>query len=230
MLLLFLFVALVFPLSICQGFIILPRSSQVNKKLSFMFAKKSSEQNFAAAAADGSNISLNSLKNLFVEDDSKRGVIGHNLINMLDKAAICVKNIDIESTCPVRSQLFDTLMNIFVALDILSVRLTRIDNTQFSFTQAVDLKSAGCSAPVLAAFLSLQQVEFSGEITSPAGLKRPFSPWHLWSTYRHRGIGDVALLQKNGSFLLKCGKIEFPVNELENYIQAARDLVLLAAI
>ena len=146
---------------------------------------------------------------------------------MMDFAESELKMIDLESTSPPTSHLFNVLSNLFGALDVLAVRLSDLEGTQFSHVSRAQLKSAGCSEAIVSAFISLKDTTFTGVIPSEPGRTDYYEPWDLWSTYKHRGTGDVALLcdEENNSLHLRLGEVVTPREELEKYLKAARSLV-----
>ena len=148
---------------------------------------------------------------------------------MLDLAESELMKIDIESTSPPKSHLFSVLSNLFVALDVLSVSLSGDESTQFSHVSRAELKSAGCSDDIVSAFISLKDTTLTGVVPSQPGRIEHYEPWHLWSAYKHRGIGDVALLRDkdNNSLQLRLGEVVTPREEIEKYVRAARALVAM---
>lgn len=148
-----------------------------------------------------------------------------HLTGMLDKALRELSQVDLESTCPVDLHMFSMLCNLFASLDILSVALTGDENTQFSHVQEADLLSAGCNYDVVVAFVTLQKTRFTGVVACEPGRIEKYSPWHIWSVYKHRGVGSVRLQGNTTSLQVKFGDVVTPLDEIKEYVKAAHDLV-----
>lgn len=187
----------------------------------------SRETRLSSSMGKSNQIDSVHFKRLLVSGPSQRGVVKHNLLCMLDEALISLKKISMETTNPVHSHLFSVLCNLFVALDIFSVTLTGVENMQFSHVTVFDLDGKA-SPSFIDAFMELKNKECSGILPSFGGIKKSFPLYQVWSTYKHQGLGDVALLHREGTLMLKLGEVEVPFKEFEEYIEAAKCLISMA--
>ena len=149
---------------------------------------------------------------------------------MLDAANVCIMQIERETTNPVDSKLFQVLVNVFVALDILSVAVTGDNNMYFAHANRVDLRNVGCSPQFMAAFASLQNRTIRAVLPTYNNTVTNISPWLMWAVFKHRTIGDVTIDSSGPLPMIVLGEVRLTFDHLKSYVGEARKLVVLAQV
>ena len=160
-----------------------------------------------------------------MKEDTERGVLGIQLLQMLEVASSQLKSIGLESTVSAISKMFSVLCNTFVALDIFTEAATKRESAQFSAISPIQLRVGGCPEKVVAQYSLLHDTVFSG---FSEGNSVRFLPWDLWSGIKHRRITTARLIVDGDTECLQVGQVVFPRRQFETYIQQAQKVVKLA--
>lgn len=173
---------------------------------------------------------LQAVKKMLQIGSAERGLLGQDLVKMLDHAQTSLRHITRETTTPLGSHTFQMLCNTFVPLDILAVSLTGDETQQFSRVYEDDF-AVDCPKDVANAFSALKDTTFTVCLPTENNVTASIRPWTIWACYKHRSVGDVTLkINDSGHEILSLGAVDVNVQDFRTYLTKARELVVLAAV
>lgn len=152
-----------------------------------------------------------------------RGVLGHILADNIRDGRFELGKVQSEVSAPsMESHLFAFVMKLFVSLDAFVVFITSNPRGQFSSVTSSELEGK-CTERTTARILALRDVRIQMKLGKRLLMQEPF---HIWSSFKHRGPGDVSLaMDSNGEAILKIGELLVYRQELTDFAKEAEDVV-----
>ena len=167
---------------------------------------------------------------LYVQGRKKRGVVGSQLVKMIETAQASLLKMNKESSRPKTraSCLLNVLLNLFTVLDFLSGCLSG----EFDMLYCkLFVKDTGASKEFIDQFQRLEAKCFEGTIVGENKEIITFMLWDIWRSMKENGVvADVDLCKENGQNMLKVGKVVFPFDSLVEYVEDTRQLVIDAKL